>query len=206
MEFSPEMDTQGELESQHEIQAKNEKLRQSAIFDQLTNLYKRKGFHEKLGYYQKRYEVRNSTQVLLYLDLDNFKFYNDNFGHEIGDMVLVAFSKLLIDCKKEEGCVVRYGGDEFLIVFPNKDAKYAVGIANDIYRKMDKKFYKHLQEMSAVDISVAEEKQLGCSIGIAEFYSFQEKAINEAINQADQALYEMKHHSKGGYKVYLIKE
>ena len=204
--FSQLMDKLEQLESQHEIQAMNEKLRYSAIFDQLTNLYNRKGFHEKMGYYQKRYEVRNSTQVLLYLDLDNFKFYNDNFGHEIGDMVLVAFSKLLIDCKKEEGCVVRYGGDEFLIVFPNKDAKYAVGIANDIYRKMDKKFYKHLQEMSAVDISVAEEKQLGCSIGIAEFYSFQEKAINEAINQADQALYEMKHHSKGGYKVYQIKE
>ena len=70
---------------------------------------------------------------ILYADLDNFKYYNDAFGHDIGDFILVQFADLLNKICGPDGYVVRYGGDEFLVVIHSVDRAVIEGAAKEIY-------------------------------------------------------------------------
>ena len=76
--------------------------------------------------------------TLLYIDLDNFKFCNDTFGHDVGDEILIAFSRLFERVTKNNGYIVRYGGDEFLIVMPDHAIDDGIELAKSIYKAIDK--------------------------------------------------------------------
>ena len=148
------------------------------------------------------YEAWNVTNVIMYIDLDNFKYYNDTVGHEIGDLVLVLFSNILKECAKDNGVAIRYGGDEFLLVFNNKDCEYAVRVAKRIYAKILDGFASNIEKRLKKKVIIPEEKKLSCCIGIAEFISNRREAIVEALERADEALYSVKNTTKHDYKVW----
>lgn len=107
-------------------------LRQQAIHDSLTDLYNRRYMLESVEQAQSRAERTDDSIAILMIDLDHFKRFNDNFGHDADDHVLKAVAQVLKDSLRQENIACRYGGEEFCIVLPATDEKQAVSIAERI--------------------------------------------------------------------------
>lgn len=121
------------------IQKMNEQLSDMAIKDQLTGLYNRQGFEGVMQEWNYQTEL---NKAVIYIDLDNFKYYNDNFGHELGDYVLVRFAQVLEEAVKNIGYAVRYGGDEFVLVLNDSNAEGAKAVVKDIFKKLEAEEYQ----------------------------------------------------------------
>lgn len=183
------------LEVHKQIEAINKQLHQSAITDNLTGLYNRQGFEKQLELNQKL--------TIVYVDLDNFKYYNDNFGHDVGDYILVLLAEIFKKATYKKGYVVRYGGDEFILVVPNGNDKKGVGIAKYIYKAMAKEsiFLEDIDNRIGKKIA----HKISCSIGIATSTDGSKESIMQAIKNADEVLYEVKKTTKNDYRVYRSK-
>ena len=182
------------------IERMNHKLEQSAITDHLTGITNRSGFSKQV----ERIISQDShyNNVILYLDLDNFKYYNDTFGHEIGDLVLVCFAEMFKKMTADKGLPVRYGGDEFIILLYNQTEADAVGLAEKIYDEIKDGFRDEIRRKLDKPIDIPDDKKISCSIGIASFIGGSKEAFELALNQADQMLYYVKRHGKSTYKTY----
>ncbi len=161
------------------IISQQQDLEKLAMTDQLTGLYNRyflSSFIEKALSLAKRHKYPLS---IVMIDLDKFKFINDNFGHELGDEVLVKISSVLQKNCRLEDIAVRLGGDEFLVVLPHCAQEQAIKKANDICSKV------HAIEASQADVVVA------ASFGVSstEQGSFNYKIL---FDLADQAAYQAK--------------
>ena len=185
------------------INAINER---NAVTDLLTGLYNRQGF-EKIISGKENFNIDFNLEdwtVFFYLVLDNFKYYNDTFGHDIGDNLLIAFSEVFKAAVKNIGFSVRYGGDEFLIGIPKGDKESAIEIAENIYGviKETNGFEDYLKNKTKKEISIPIEKWISCSIGISISKNNEKDNILKAIKQADTVLYEIKKAGKNNYKFY----
>lgn len=150
-----------------------------AIKDSLTGLYLRRYLTERLEEELTRASSDGTPVSLLMLDIDNFKYYNDQFGHVIGDVILKNLSKVLLDFFKEESFIVsRFGGEEFAIVLPQIPKEKAKDLAQSLSKKI-----------STDSICVRRQTiQITVSIGIATFP--QDSTDKEKlILQADSAMY-----------------
>lgn len=161
------------------------KIIYSANTDQLTDLYNRRYFYE----YMTRNKIMSKHVNLFYIDLDNFKKINDEYGHQAGDTVLVMVAGLL---KQTFGAefIARVGGDEFLaVVLGSKtDAELAI---------LAERFLSSLQQTIADN---AKFSVLSASIGIAVSNALTD--VDLLIRQSDSALYEAKRNGKKQYKIY----
>ena len=185
------------------INAINER---NAVTDLLTGLYNRQGF-EKIISGKENFNIDFNLEdrtVILYIDLDNFKYYNDTFGHDIGDNLLIAFSEVFKAAVKNIGFSVRYGGDEFLIGIPKGDKESAIEIAENIYAviKETNGFEDYLKNKTKKEISIPIEKRISCSIGISISKNNEKDNILKAIKQAVTVLYDIKKAGKNNYKFY----
>lgn len=87
--------------------------------DALTNILNRRAFDERFSYEVERAFRQNYPLMLAFIDIDNFKVYNDDYGHQKGDQVLVALAEILKDCTRESvDLCFRIGGDEFAVLLP----------------------------------------------------------------------------------------
>jgi diguanylate cyclase (GGDEF)-like protein len=146
-----------------------------AMYDPLTKLLNREGFEEELKNHKKRY--------FLIVDLDNFKYVNDTFGHEVGDKVLKEFAWLLKKYFKED-IIGRWGGDEFLIA-TDKSKEEIIEIFNEINKKLveiQKTFDPEPKKILSTSVG-------GCEKPDASF--------EERFRDADLALYKVKKSKKG---------
>lgn len=171
----------------------NRQLNKLAITDNLTGLYNRQGLDKML---HQNLSCHN-TMCILYVDLDNFKYCNDTFGHDIGDLVLKEFASLFERVSQGCGYAVRYGGDEFLIILHDRDILDAKRIANEIYDYIGDGFHSLISSYVGHEISVPIEKRLTCSIGIMSSVDGSLEHMSDALKKADEALYYMKRNSKG---------
>ena len=147
-----------------------------AIRDGLTGLYLRRYFLGRL----KEELSRKAVCSFLMIDIDNFKNYNDEYGHTAGDMVLKSISKVLLDFVGG-GIACRYGGEEFSILLPDVSRKDALKIADNIRKAVKKE-----------DIELRRVKtHVTLSIGVASFPEDAEFQ-DELILKADGRLYEAK--------------
>lgn len=167
--------------------ANEAKLRQLALYDDLTGLSNRNALRESLAAYAEAEE----PFLLVFVDLDGFKAINDNAGHESGDIELQRVAKLLKSTFGSVGEVGRWGGDEFIAVLPNIDMQEAVEKAT------------HLIELIEEDTISASriELKLSASIGIAQ-YPAHSNSIEGVIQSADAAMYQAKTQGKGCVFVY----
>ena len=179
------------------IQKMNGQLSNMAVTDQLTGLYNRQGFERLMDEWAMNKKHR---KVIVYMDMDNFKYYNDTFGHEMGDYVLVRFSMLLKEMVKDDGCAVRYGGDEFVVIFDDKDIEFAKNFAGDILKLLKEVVVNDIQARVGDDVVIPENKKLTCSIGISECKD--NKHVSEALSRADKALYQVKKSTKNSFVVW----
>lgn len=182
----------------------NERLKNIAVMDRLTSLYNRQGFAEKMeelsGYMEEQERI-----AIFYADLDNFKYYNDNFGHDIGDLILVKFSNILKDLSDENGFAVRYGGDEFVMILRSGETEKIRQIAESIYESIRSRNY-FLDDISAKvgeKVSVSPEHYVSCSVGIAIVDMAQIKyGIDETMKKADETLYYIKRTCKHRFEIW----
>ena len=179
------------------IQKMNGQLADMAITDQLTGLYNRQGFEKLMDEWCFSKE---SNKVIVYIDLDNFKYYNDSFGHELGDYVLVRISKMFKEVVENVGYAVRYGGDEFVLVLSEKDAAFAESVVQNMFKKLNEEVLPDIIKKTGARYSVPENKKLSFSVGIAE--CIENVDIIETLNNADKALYSVKKGTKNGYVIW----
>lgn len=203
--FHQLVDALNRLATQEHIRKMNAQLEQTSVTDMLTCLYNRQGFAKTLSEEMKKYEsAPNVTTTVLYIDLDNFKFYNDTFGHAIGDVILVSFAEIFKQITKEKGYAIRYGGDEFVIVLTDSSEEEGVEVAKSIYRRLDETdgFADRLKQKMGKSFKIDPKNRVSCSIGISTADVFSKEAIDEAMKHADDALYVVKKTTKRNYRVW----
>jgi diguanylate cyclase (GGDEF)-like protein len=154
-------------------------LREQAIRDPLTGLFNRRYMTESLDQCYSRAERTGTSIAIMMIDLDHFKLFNDNFGHDAGDHVLKAVSQVLIDSIRQEDIACRYGGEEFCIVCPSANDQQALLIAERIGKGI------RSLELSMNQLSLG---TVTTSIGVAT-YPDHAKTMDEVISIADEALY-----------------
>lgn len=168
---------------------------EKANYDPLTGLPNRVIARDRLnqGLHQAR---RNSGQLaVFYLDLDKFKWVNDNLGHAAGDELLQQVAQRLKDCVREMDTTARLGGDEFLCVLPAIEGR---GVAEELAQR--------LVDTLRVPFQLRDgEARIGASVGIALFPEHA-TTVDQLIELADAALYMAKHAGRNVYKMYIESE
>ncbi|MBL4602821.1 MAG: diguanylate cyclase [Emcibacteraceae bacterium] len=174
-------------------QIKNyETLERLSNTDELTSLFNRRAFSEKVN---KRLTIQNRTKqtcALLFTDLDNFKQINDVYGHATGDAVLKKLSKLLQKNTRTADFCSRLGGDEFAVWLENVDEKSAA--------RQAKRILDGVNELK--EIADNKDKPLSLSIGIALSEPASIQNLDCLMEQADKALYTVKNNGKSGVSLY----
>jgi diguanylate cyclase (GGDEF)-like protein len=163
------------------LQTRNKLLHQ-AIRDPLTNLYNRRFLLETFEQSMNRAERHNTYLSVLMIDLDHFKQFNDKYGHEVGDQILVNVSKLFTDNVRMEDTICRYGGEEFCIVCPDTNLPDAFSLAEKLREKATN---------STITSSVSIIERATFSVGIAVF-PIHGMSIHSLLEKADKALYKAK--------------
>jgi len=165
---------------------KEEELKLLTIIDPLTNIYNYRHFKKSLDHEINRLKRYSGSLCLLMIDVDDFKSYNDTYGHLEGDMLLRQVSKALGKTLRKVDIVCRYAGDEFVVILPEAHAFEAEIIAEKIRKRVEELFLK---------------RKVTLSIGIGE-YSLN-MSRRDLILQADRALQKVK--KEGKNKVCFLK-
>lgn len=165
-----------------------------AIRDQRTGLYNHGYFEELLEKELAKARKIRSTFSLIIIDLDNFKKYNDTFGHLKGDKLLEFFGRLLSEeCKSTGYIVARYGGDEFSIMLPQKQAKEAYNFINQLRKKINDTYFE--------GVEIFPHGCLSFSAGVTD-YQISILDRSELMEQADRALYYAKAQGRNLAHIY----
>ena len=168
-----------------------DRIKQLAFYDALTLLPNRAYFEQNLNSVldeSKRYKRKFGV---LFLDLDNFKYVNDTFGHLIGDKLLQVVAKRLAECVRDSDIVSRIGGDEFTVIV--KDIREDIDLI-----RISKKIINHLLEPVEIE---NQELYIGTSIGIC-MYPEDAKSADELTKKADIAMYNSKNNGKNMYSFF----
>ena len=162
------------------VRLENE-LKELAVHDPLTRVYNRYRLNETLEQEIKRCKRYGQSIAFLMIDINRFKEINDRFGHQMGDRVLQAVASLLLESIRETDIVVRYGGDEFLIVLPETDGK-----ADVLKQRIMEKMACRNEISGLLDFPVT------LSIGGAHWSPGGSEAVEEVLGKADRRMYEDK--------------
>jgi diguanylate cyclase (GGDEF)-like protein len=118
------------------IQEYNTRLEELSIRDPLTGLYNRRKFEEFLQHEIVRATRHERAFSLMMIDLDNFKYINDTFGHPVGDMVLKELTAMLAVGLRKGDVLARLGGDEFAVILPETPAVAGLNVANKLHQAL----------------------------------------------------------------------
>lgn len=154
-----------------------EELKKASTLDELTGVYNRRALWDFMSIFTKHSKRYKEPLSLMIIDIDNFKYINDNYGHLFGDKVLKEFTKIATNCIRESDVFARYGGDEFIILMPKAGIVEARIIAERIREELRK-----TPLVGTVSVTV--------SIGITEYIEGEE--VEFFLKRADEALYEAK--------------
>lgn len=178
-----------------------------STIDPLTGLRNRQAFQSALRHelrYLHRYGANDDVLALAFIDLDNFKYYNDQLGHDAGDQILRCFAQLLQASLRDCDIACRWGGDEFLIMFPHTSAQDATIALARIQATLTAQqgFREPLRHYLGTVPRLPRERWLGCSIGVADTHDLDKPDDDsQLLQQADQALYYVKRHGKSAIKL-----
>lgn len=167
-----------------------DRLRQQTITDELTQVYNRRFFFQLIEKTQQQTDNFGASTSILILDLDNFKLLNDQFGHLTGDKALQTVARTCEKVIRVTDKIARFGGDEFVIFFPNA-SQHQVG-------QIAKRLHNALNEVHIP--GTPPDFHLAVSIGTATFPT-KSITLEALIGRADQALYQAKH--QGGNLVVV---
>jgi diguanylate cyclase (GGDEF)-like protein len=154
-----------------------ELLQRYAVYDELTELYNRRGLKEKLQH-ELRLAFRRQTEMSIVLcDIDYFKAVNDKYGHDAGDEALRNIARTLKETARDTDIVGRWGGEEFLIVLPDTKLEKAFQLVERVRSRVDE---------SLIDLDDASiHLSISCGLSSTRFC----KTLDELVSAADECLY-----------------
>lgn len=159
-----------------------EKLREQAVRDPLTGLHNRRYLEESIGHELMRAKRHHQQLSVLMLDMDHFKRFNDNFGHDAGDYVLKSLATLLTNCMRGEDIICRIGGEELAVLLPHTDASSAIEVGSKLCEQVRDLHLKFNDTPLG---------KLTLSVGVSTFPVDAEEA-DALLKLADTALYAAK--------------
>lgn len=164
-----------------------QKLKEKAFTDELTNIYNRAYFNQEIENRIKLSKNQNEIFSLTILDIDHFKNLNDTYGHQTGDMILKNLSKLIKEHTRSSDTFARWGGEEFVIIFKDSNLSNAKQSAENLRRLIENKLFE-------------KDLKITCSFGITEFTKNDD--AETILKRADKALYIAK--EDGRNRVYSL--
>lgn len=184
-------------QKEKELHYLNKELEKRAMYDPLTGLANRPLFFEHIEQSIKRTRRYGNKLAIVFIDLDNFKYINDNYGHLVGDKVLVELADRLNKCCRDSDLLARYAGDELIVVMENIEEMSNISV-----------FTGKLKEVISTPFIIEDQDNnntisldVTLSIGIAVFPTDAE-SVNELIHCADLAMYEAKSRGKNQQVYY----
>ncbi|MGP1485856.1 MAG: GGDEF domain-containing protein [Campylobacter sp.] len=168
-----------------ELQRANEQLEQIAMYDYLTGLANRRKAMKDLERCREIFDQTNEKFSVIMVDLDDFKYINDNYGHDSGDKVLYETAKIIKHNIRMDDIACRLGGDEFLVICQNTDSQGALVVAKKLHSAIDELSLKFQDKICKVP----------ASIGVASWNSSM-KSIKDILKSVDIGLYSAKDRGK----------
>lgn len=170
-------------------------LEQRATHDGLTGIVNRRGFDEKLSLEWSRAARDKQSLALLMIDVDNFKRFNDAYGHPVGDECLKSIAGALAsEAFRPTDLAARYGGEEFALILPSIDKEGAGIVAQRVLEKVSGLAIPHCDNDGRQIVTV--------SIGVAAVCPESEMHSDELISMSDHCLYEAKHAGRNRFVVH----
>ena len=158
----------------------NELVRLQSFTDPLTEVYNRRSLDDMAGRYISHARRLHSPLTFMLIDVDRFKEVNTRFGHLTGDFVLVEIATLLKSSVRGSDAVVRYGGDEFVLILADTSVVGANSVIERLRRNLNE--WNRQPQLENLEISL--------SIGIAEWIDG--KTLDEVLDAADRDMYACK--------------
>lgn len=169
---------------QRNLRQLNLELERTSLIDPLTELPNRRFIMKRLSYAVEHQDDASSEDLAIaMIDIDYFKKVNDQFGHQVGDDVLVALGKLMNNIINDHGLLGRWGGEEFLVILPQHSQEKAITLMEQVRDEVA--LYRLSSDHKTVSTSI--------SVGISCFRA--EDSMDTLLSRADDALYLAK--SKG---------
>jgi two-component system cell cycle response regulator len=181
-----------------ELQEKNTLLNDLAITDGLTGVFNNRHFQNALDKELSRSQRKNSQLALVLVDIDHFKKFNDEHGHQTGDFVLAKFCRVMEQCLREYDILARYGGEEFIIILPETSAENAVIVAEKLRAAIENASFREDNKLLRVT----------ASFGISSLAPALDETYdkNALIKEADIALYAAKKRGRNQVATYHEKK
>jgi diguanylate cyclase (GGDEF)-like protein/PAS domain S-box-containing protein len=161
------------------------RYRELSIIDDLTQLYNSRYFYHQLKMEIDRLERHEYPLTLLLLDLDDFKAFNDTYGHIEGDQVLFRLGQVIKKCLRKEASAYRYGGEEFTIILPMTTSEEGVVTAERIREELKKENFSPMPDKKVY---------LTVSIGVAQYKK--QEDVKAFVNRVDHLMYQGKKNGK----------
>ena len=187
------LELKARVKKELQIQDMLQELKLMASTDPLTKLYNRRYFH-KISEHIFTIGMREHNKIsAVMMDIDKFKRFNDTYGHQAGDEILVYLGQTLRNSIRRSDIACRYGGEEFVLLLPDTDKQNALDLAEKIRKRI---------EVSSIKVSTTEEElHFTISLGVSEIDFNSDKSVEAIIKRADDALYEAK--NSGRNKVMM---
>jgi diguanylate cyclase (GGDEF)-like protein len=177
-----------------EVRKGNDILRRASAIDGLTGLANRQSFDECLDREWRRAMREQRPISLIMLDIDHFKLFNDNYGHQGGDDCLKKVATVIAgSVKRPADLAARYGGEEFMVVLPDTDIRGATEIAEKLRIEVEVLGVPHAFSATASVVTI--------SIGVASLVPGQNMDSSQLIKQVDTMLYAAKRDGRNRVKV-----
>jgi two-component system chemotaxis response regulator CheY len=179
---------------EQELQREKEEARLQATHDALTRLHNRRYFMEVVDFELARSKRYGHEISFAMLDIDNFKAVNDTAGHNAGDIVLMLVADMLMHGLRGSDLVVRYGGDEFLIMMVETCRENAESVVARLRKTVKARLAEEQERLAG---SCGFSKELDVSWGVAVWSASQDETIEHVLARADAAMYTEKRTKTG---------
>ncbi len=173
------------VRAEQQLKKANERLKMLSVIDGLTQIPNRRRFDEYLGAEWKRHYRDSDQMSVVMCDIDFFKLYNDNYGHQAGDDCLQKVAQAIhASVHRASDLAARYGGEEFALILPGTDPDGAMAVAEKVRTNVQ-------------NLLIAHEKSKVCehvtlSLGVATLVPNKDNSAKQLVLLADEALYEAK--------------
>jgi len=180
-----------------DLKEENWKLENLSLVDELSGMPNRRNFNQYMNIQWGNCAFSKNYLSIIMIDIDNFKAYNDNYGHVKGDECIVKVAACIMESlERPLDMAFRYGGEEFVAVIPNTDVKGAKIIAERIR--------KNIQSLNIIHSFSETEKVVTVSLGVSTILPEYKFLLHELVEKSDVALYKAKSMGKNSVEINIF--